>query len=255
MGPENAAPQGGPAVLRKELDTLLERVRALLSEVFDRLEIVADEVVARRRAALAKKGEFGVADLAALKPTLIEQASEQPGADGFGFLVAAGVLPDRDRHIEWWQRGAASFVQLRLNLDPKSADVYEYFEMEWFVNARDHSRGTVFGPYVDYFGADRYIFTFAHPAFDEGVFLGTAGADLQVNRFEPRLLDALRGTAYDAVLVGREKRVIAANTSRWLVGSRLPRMPRVGEDHFIAVDEVGVNSDWVLALAEDERRA
>ncbi|WP_067394315.1 cache domain-containing protein [Streptomyces thermogriseus] len=251
MCPEDAFRGDGSPEVAKELDTLLAGVRRLLTEVFDRLEKVADDVIGRRRAALADHGSFRVPDLAGIKPTLIEQASEQQAADGFGFLVAAGVLPDRDRHIEWWQRGSTGFVQLRLNLDPTSVDVYEYFEMEWFAAGRDHGRRAVHGPYVDYFGADRYIFTFALPVVDE-IFLGVAGADLQVRGFEPRLLAALRETTHDAVLVGPERRVIAANTSRWLVGSRLPETPRAGTGEFVAVGDVGLDSDWVLALAARE---
>ncbi|MGW0816394.1 PDC sensor domain-containing protein [Streptomyces viridiviolaceus] len=248
MCPEHAMRENGSPLVAEELETLLARVRRLLAEVFDRLEIVADDVVRRRRAALADHGSFRVSDLAGIKPTLIEQAGAQQAADGFGFLAAAGVLPDRDRHIEWWQRGSTGFVRLRLNLDPASVDVYEYFEMEWFAAGRDHARRAVHGPYVDYFGADRYIFTFALPVVDEN-FLGVAGADLQMHGFEPRLLAALGETTHDAVLVGPERRVIAANTSRWLVGSRLPSVPRAGVDEFVGVGEVGLDSDWVLVLA------
>lgn len=232
-----------------ELNALLERVRGLLAEVFDRLDTVAAEVVGRRRAAVAERGEFGVRELAGIKTVLTEQAAEQPAADGFGFLAAPGLLPDRERHIEWWQRGGTGFVQLRLNLDPSSVDVYDYFDMEWFAAGRDRGRRSVFGPYVDYFGADRYVFTVAAPVVDE-VFLGVAGADLRVSEFEPRLLGALRGAGgHDVVLVGPERRVIAANTSRWLVGSRLARMPRAGEAGIAEVGDVGLDSDWLLALA------
>ncbi|EFE68089.1 conserved hypothetical protein [Streptomyces viridosporus ATCC 14672] len=252
MCPGKTAQEGGSTVVAKrELDTLLERVSGLLREVFDHLETVAGEVVARRRAVLAEGGSFGVREVAALKPVLVERIDEQPAADGFGFFAAAGLLPERDRHFEWWQRGGTGFVQLRLNLDPSSVDVYDYFEMDWFAAGRDHSRRSVFGPYVDYFGADRYVFTLTAPVFDE-VFLGVVGADLRVNEFEPRLLRALRGGAHDAVLVGPEQRVIAANTSRWLIGSRLPRTPRSGEDGFVMVGEVGLDSDWVVALAPRE---
>lgn len=249
MRPEDALGENGsPSVAAEELDRLLARVRRPLTEVFGRLEVVAGDVIARRRAALADHGSFRVADLAGIKPTLLEQAGAQEAADGFGFLVAAGVLPDRDRHIEWWQRGSTGFVQLRLNLDPTSVDVYEYFEMEWFAAGRDDGRGAIHGPYVDYFGADRYVFTFALPVIDD-VFLGVAGADLQMHGFEPCLLAALRETTHDAVLVGPERRVIAANTPRWLVGSRLPETPRAGVGEFVAVGEVGLDSGWSLALA------
>ncbi|MFI6289019.1 hypothetical protein ACIBCM_30455 [Streptomyces sp. NPDC051018] len=248
MYPENTAPSGGTAEVGKELETLLEQVGGLLREVFDRLGTIAGEVVGLRRAALAERGAFTVRDVAAVKPALLRQLTEQPGADGFGFFTASGVLRDRDRHFEWWQRGGTGAVRLQLNLDPTSVDVYDYFEMEWFTAGRDRGRRSVFGPYVDYYGADRYVITLAAPVTDE-VFVGVAGADLRVAEFEPLLLGALRETGHDAVLVGPERRVIAANTSRWLVGSRLPRVPVAGQDGFVAVGEVGLDSDWVVALA------
>src|SRR5690606_27804166 len=184
-------------------------------------------------------GENGSPSVAAEELDRLLARVRRPLTDGFGFLVAAGVLPDRDRHIEWWQRGSTGFVQLRLNLDPTSVDVYEYFEMEWFAAGRDEGRGAIHGPYVDYFGADRYVFTFALPVIDD-VFLGGAGGDLQMHGFEPCLLAALRETTHDAVLVGPERRVIAANTPRGLVGSRLPETPRAGVGEFVAVGEVGL---------------
>ncbi|WP_455360175.1 cache domain-containing protein [Streptomyces sp. SYSU K21746] len=233
------------------LATLLERVRDLLGEVFSGPEAVAAEVVRRRRAAMASHDVLSAAHLAGLRPTVVEQLTAQPWADGLGFLAARQLLPDRERHIAWWQRGAADFVPLRLNLDPACVDVYDYFEMEWYAAARDHSRHAVFGPYVDYSGADRYVCTFTVPVVDE-VFLGVAGTDLRMSDLESRLLVLLRGAGYDAVLAGAERQVVAANTSRWLVGSRLPRMPQARHGVFLAAGEVGLDSGWVLALAARE---
>lgn len=226
----------------------LERLRALLGEVFAAPEALAGRVVAGRRAVLAAGGTYGTADLAGTKPLIIERLDALPEADGLGLLVAPGLLPDRERHIEWWQRGATGYVPLRLNLDPTSVDVYDYFAAEWYVAARDGGRRMVFGPYVDYSGADRYICTCTVPVYDGDRFLGVAGIDLRMDGLESRLLGALRGADRDAVLVGRERRVVAANCSRWLVGSRLPRAPRAGDGTFAAVGEVGMESEWTLAL-------
>jgi len=226
-----------------------ERLRGLLGEFFAGPEAVAAAVVARRRAVLDAGGTYGPADLAGVKPLMIECLDTRPEADGLGLLAAPGLLPDRDRHIEWWQRGATGYVPLRLNLDPDSVDVYDYFAIDWYVAARDGGRRMVFGPYVDYSGADRYICTCTVPVRDGDRFLGVAGIDLRMDGLEPRLLGALRGTGGDTVLVGRERRVVAANCSRWLVGSRLPRTPRAGDGTFAAALEVGLDSEWTLALA------
>ncbi|AXI80372.1 cache domain-containing protein [Peterkaempfera bronchialis] len=251
MGPEAQAPHGAAGSATAVLERLLARVRGLLDEVFAGPEAVAAEVVRRRRAVVAAGGAFRAADLAGLKPVIAEQLAAQPTADGLGFLAAPGLLPDRERHIEWWQRGGSGLVPLRLNLDPTTVDVYDYFEMEWYVAARDHGRRAVFGPYVDYSAADSYICTFTVPVADTA-FLGVAGTDLRMGDLESRLLGLLRGAGHDAVLVGPERRVVAANSPRWLVGSRLPGMPQPGDGVFLAAGDVGLDSGWVLALAARE---
>ncbi|WP_086722421.1 cache domain-containing protein [Streptomyces carpinensis] len=249
MATESRASQDAATMM---LDTLLQRVPDLLGAVFAGPEAVADEVVRRRRTVRVAGGVFGTADLAGLEPTVVRWLTEHPEADGLGFLAAAGLLPERDRHIQWWQRGATGFVPMRLNLDPTCVDVYDYFEMEWYAAARDHSARAVFGPYVDYSAADSYICTFTVPVVDGGEFLGVAGTDLRMSDLEPRLLGLLRRAGHDAVLVGAERRVVAANTSRWLVGSRLPQVPQAGDGVFLAAGEVGLDSGWVLGLAKPE---
>ncbi|MFI6358999.1 cache domain-containing protein [Streptomyces sp. NPDC050743] len=248
MAADSGAPHSGGEVL----DTLLQQVRDLLQAVFTGPQRVADEVVRRRRGVRAAGGVFGAADLAGLKPTVVQWLTEHPESDGLGFLAAAELLPDRERHIQWWQRGAAGFVPMRLNLDPTCVDVYDYFEMEWYAAARDHGARAVFGPYVDYSAADSYICTFTVPVVDGGEFLGVAGTDLRMSDLEPRLLGLLRRAGHDAVLVGAERRVVAANTPRWLVGSRLPRVPQTRDGVFLAAGEVGLDSGWVLGLADPE---
>lgn len=252
MCPENAGPQGGTAPggtpAADALGSLLAQVRALLTSVFADLEAVAAELVDQRRVVLEARGEYRVADMAALVPVITGALAARPDSDGLGFLAGPALLTDRERHIEWLQRSGPAFVPMRLNLDPTSVDVYDYFEMDWFAAARDHHRRAVFGPYVDFSGADQYVCTLTVPVLDD-VFLGVVGTDLRMSDFEPQLLRVLRSVGHDAVLVGAERRVVAANTPRWLVGSRLPRMPREDDGEFLAVGEVGLDSDWALALA------
>ena len=56
-----------------------------------------------------------------------------------GIVAAPGVVANKDRHLEWWQRTAAgdahadAFARIRLNLDPESIDLYDYLEMDWFT--------------------------------------------------------------------------------------------------------------------------
>jgi hypothetical protein len=93
-----------------------------------------------------------------------------------------------------------------------------------------------------------YTITATVPVVADGVFLGIAGADLVVGEVERRLLGVLRQTAEDAVIVSTERRVIAANTPRWLVGSRLPAMPTVAAG-YREVAELPLGIGWVVATA------
>jgi hypothetical protein len=52
-----------------------------------------------------------------------------------------------------------------------------------------------------------------------------------------------------AVLVTAERRVVAANTPRWIAGTRLSRLPAPGDGDFAAVAEIGADSGWLLAAA------
>ena len=202
-----------------------------------------------------------------------------PSADGAGIVAAPGVVGGRERHLEWWQRGASggdapdNYSRIRLNLDPESIDLYDYLDMDWFTVPRAEGRRYVYGPYIDFSGADRSILAMTIPVRDpahgqsgrggtassedgvsgtgDGEFLGVAGADIRMSHLEPALLAILRPLAAPAVLVTAERRVVAANTPRWIPGTRLDRFPRVGDDGFSAVKEVGADSGWLLAASHD----
>jgi hypothetical protein len=49
--------------------------------------------------------------------------------------------------------------------------------------------------------------------------------------------------------VTAERRVVAANTPRWISGTRLDRLPSAADGTFTAVTEVGADSGWRLASA------
>ena len=145
-----------------------------------------------------------------------------------GFVAAPFVVDGRERYMAWWQRINDRATRLRLNFDPTSIDVYDYLQMDWYRLAQRGQARVAYGPYVDYSGSDMYTLTVAIPIVVDGTFLGLAGADLVVGEVEHRLLEVLRQTTADAVVVSAERRVIAANTPRWIVGSRLAAMPSAG---------------------------
>ena len=226
----------------------LTRVRAALEEVFAPLEGIAAAFIAERRAAIDAGKELTAERVARLRDLIWGGLGTLPSADGLGFVAAPGAVEGRERHLEWWQRAASGgYTRIRLNLDPDSVDLYDYLDMDWFTGPRRDGRRHVYGPYIDFAGAEGYVLTMTVPARD-GEFLGVAGADIRMSALEPDLFAILRSAPAATVLVTGERRVVAANTPRWIAGSRLDRLPAAGDGTFEAAADVGADSGWVLAV-------
>lgn len=228
--------------LAEDATRSMEPLYALLGEI-------ADEVLRCRppRAALTE-AHFG-----ALHRRLAERLREERAVWGMGFIAAPFVVDGNERYLAWWQRTNDRVTRLRLNFDPTSIDVYDYLQMDWYRLAQRGQARVAYGPYVDYSGSDMYTVTATIPIVADGTFLGVAGADLVVGEIEHRLLEVLRRTGEDAVIVNAERRVIAANTPRWFVGSRLSAMPEAGRQSdptaFRDVAELPLGTGWVLGIA------
>ncbi|MBJ7465402.1 MAG: hypothetical protein JHD38_17340 [Mycolicibacterium sp.] len=209
------------------------------------LDAVAEEVLRSRppRAALTETHFSG------LQRLLAELLAREHGIWGMGFVAAPSVVEGRERYMAWWQRHNERVARLRLNFDPTSIDVYDYLQMDWYQLAQRGQQRVAYGPYVDYSGSDMYTITATIPVIADGTFLGVAGADLVVGDVERRLIEVLRHTDEDAVVVNTERRVIAANTPRWLVGSRLDTVP-TEDDTFHEVAELPLGNGWSVAVAK-----
>jgi hypothetical protein len=268
-------PSGGRPGAPAELAETAGRVRAALAEIFGRIRPIGAAFAAQRRACLAAGTDLTPDRLTGVRKIIWRQLDRLPAADGAGIVAAPGVVAGRERHLEWWQRTAAGddaaegYSRIRLNLDPQSIDLYDYLDMDWFTVPRAEGRRYVYGPYIDFSGADRSILAMTIPVLDPsggeggesgvrasgvrasggGEFLGVAGADIRMSHLEPALLAILRALAAPAVLVTAERRVLAANTPRWIPGTRLHRLPRPGDDEFTAVTADGADSGWLLAAA------
>ncbi|WP_137149552.1 cache domain-containing protein [Mycolicibacterium sp. CR10] len=238
---------------------LAEDASRSLEPIYELLADIAEDVLRSQppRAALTE-AHFG-----GLQRRLADLLQEERAVWGMGFIAAPFVVDGKERYLAWWQRNNGRVARLRLNFDPASVDVYDYLQMDWYQLAQRGQRRVAYGPYVDYSGSDMYTITATIPIVADGIFLGVAGADLVVGEVERHLLEALRQTGDDAVVVNTERRVIAANTARWFVGSRLPAMPVVGPSAdamaFREVAEMPLGTGWVLAIAwqdaDEQRRA
>ena len=66
------------------------------------------------------------------------------------------------------------------------------------------------------------------PLTRDGGFYGIAGVDIRMAELEPKLMAIIDRAPSDAVLINAERAVLAANTPRWVAGSRLASTPEVG---------------------------
>ena len=250
------------------------RVRAALEDMFGAVAEIGAAFAAQRQGCLAAGAALTPDRLSGMREVIWRQLRLLPGADGAGVVAAPGVVAGKQRHLEWWQRtmaadgGKDAFARIRLNLDPESVDLYDYLDMDWFTVPGKLARRYVYGPLIDFSGADRYVLTLTIPVFGdralgagtsgpghgpkaagEREFLGIAGTDIRMSHLEPELLAMLRPVPVPAVLVTGERRVVAANTPRWIPGTRLGRLPAPGDGTFAAVTEIGADSGWLLAAA------
>ncbi len=240
--------------LRRAVDEL-ERaagcVRQCLGSVFEALEPVTQAAVETRREVRQAGGTFAPSHLTQLRPIIAHQLRRNSVVEGMGFLAASDLFVDCERFLEWWRRDGESMAPLWLDLDPNSVDIYDYLEMEWFLRAQHESERSVFGPRVDYGGADSYVVTLTAPVLDER-FLGVVGADVRMAQLESQVERDFFQVERDFVLVNAERRVILTNSERWTMGARLARMPKVGDGTFDVLVDIGVSSQWVLAAAAVE---
>jgi hypothetical protein len=250
-----------------DLEAPGSRVRGALEGMFGAVAEIGAAFAAQRSGCLAAGAVLTPDRLSGMREVIWRQLGLLPGADGAGVVAAPGVVAGKQRHLEWWQRTSAAdggqdaFARIRLNLDPESVDLYDYLDMDWFTVPRTLGRRYVYGPYVDFSGADRYVLTLTIPVFSDSVhgdghaaagtreFLGIAGTDIRMSYLEPELLATLRSVPVPAVLVTGERRVVVANTPRWIPGTRLDRLPAPGDGTFAAVAEIGADSGWLLAAA------
>lgn len=236
---------------RSEIGAVTAAVSEVLEPTFGRIEQIAASVVASHP---IRGGRWQEGDLGRVQRMVLELIAEDDMLVGMGFVAAPGAVSDRERFMLWWQRDDGRTSRLKLNFDRSSIDVYDYVEMDWYrLPAQGRVRMTM-GPYIDYSGSELYIVTATVPVVVGDRFVGVAGADLLFADLEARLVNAMRATTNEAVIVNSERRVVAANSPRWAPGVRLPAPPTPGGDltgvPCQTVDPVPATPDWLLATIE-----
>ncbi|GAA1209319.1 hypothetical protein GCM10009608_51790 [Pseudonocardia alaniniphila] len=197
-------------------------IGTVVERVFHSVATVRDSVLDAHRTARQRGEPMADCDVTAMRETLVDLLHEKREiAVGLGVIVAPGFLADQPLRLEWWQcepeRGDPR--QLEVDLNPHSVGFYDYAAAEWFVVPRRTGHRHVVGPYVDVHGTDRYLLTLTVPVVADGEFVGVAGADIPVARFETLVLRELCDLAVDVVVVNPEHRVVLSTSARWLAGS------------------------------------
>ena len=197
-------------------------VSLAVERVFAAVSRVRELVLESNRTATDRGEALREVDVDALRPSLLQLLAETPTAIGLGVIFAPELLPRRG--LEWWQSAPDLSAPSRLEVDLRSdsLDFYDYAAAEWFVVPRQTGERHVAGPYVDVHGTDRYLLTFTEPIVADGRFLGVAGVDVPVARFETLVLQALSDLPVNVVLIAEEGRVVLSTWSRWVTGELVP---------------------------------
>jgi Cache domain len=213
----------GPTGIQEGQD-LLADITAAIGRVLASVTEVAEAMTSVAAAARAGRRPLRRADLAALRPLVAQVLARHRGfAAGAGVVLAPDALADAPRCIDWWWADQG-IGQLEVDLDPTSAEFYDYTTTEWYREPARTGQPCIAGPYVDYICTHEYTFTVSVPVTEEGRFVGVAGADILAGELERMLLPKLSllgRPGRPAVLVSGNGRVIASSTARILPGTVL----------------------------------
>jgi hypothetical protein len=229
-----------------EFERILREMDEYLERRLEPLEALAAEVAVLYQDA---DGVMSPSDLDVLVPGIKQRLAADPGMISFGFAAGPGAIRGSDRFLFWFQRGAKGIRRLSLNLSDGDPDLYDYFDTDWFGRAQRDRTPALYGPYVDYAGADFLVLTVAVPIVVGDRFVGIAGSDMDPGVIERALVSRIRELSGDAVIVGSDRSVLAAGSPRWMPGERLPVHPADQQDRWAAVGAMSAWTGWTFALA------
>lgn len=231
----------------------LRRIEAALDGVFADIERIASELERLWEGQAVQGKAPGPADLKPLRALADDLLTrDNRWMLGTGVVLEPGVLADCDMFCEWRHLvGEGRPAQLDLNFNRSSDSYYNYRDMPWFTQPRESGQRAVEGPYIDLYGQDAYILTFVRPLHCRGDFLGIAGADVHLGRFERILVPGLLQLEHDALLVNASGRVIASNTPRWLAGERFRMLEKGSRPGCLVTSLAGQHAHWQLVESLD----
>jgi cache domain-containing protein len=220
-----APPQPAPAGLPQDGAALLAAIGRRAGRVLASVAELGEAMTALDASSASARRPLRRDGLASLRPLAAGVVRRHRGlVAGAGVVLAPAVLADAPRWIEWcWADPHGGISRLDVDLDPGSAEFYDYTTTEWYREPARTGRQWVAGPYVDYICTHQYTFTLAVPLTQAGRFLGVAGADILADQVERLVLPGLARLGPPAVLVNGHGRVIASSSASILPGTVLAR--------------------------------
>ncbi|MBF8728920.1 PDC sensor domain-containing protein [Pseudomonas guariconensis] len=240
-----------------DVDVCASHIDATINSIFLKLETLAKTLVGIWETAEADGLTPSSKDLSPLRELIDSYLlADDSCIQGTGVVLEPGVLEDSGMYLEWLRVAAPNrTAPLTLNFNQRSESFYNYQNMPWFSQPKATGQNVVIGPYVDLYGADMYILTFAAPIQVEGRFIGIAGADIALNRFERLLLADLLKLQNEALIVSEEGRVIASNTANWMVGDMARHAFNRLETECKQVELGSTSAHWSLIARPTKRVA
>jgi hypothetical protein len=244
LGAAAVASGGAPAAARALCD-----VGAALEPIFDVPREHAGRFLALLQDRRAVTGELRRDDLTALDDAMVANlALRRRELCGVTVTVAPRLLADAELWMQWWAQGPK---QLRPQLDRTLPDFFDYTADEWFTVPVARGRTWLSDPYFDEGGADADIVTVSVPALLDGVVVGVATADLDLEGVAALCVPALRRLGAPAALVGEAGAVVATNDpARFPLGRPVADAARDG-----VVAHRSAALDWSLLVAGEARAA
>lgn len=251
--------EGGSEVLpglgREE--RLLGDVSQAVDEVFASVESLRLAMLSIVEEVVRAGRPLRRADLAGLRPVVAEALARHAGfTAGIGVVLAPDALEDAHLWIEWWWLNEEStLLPLEVDLDPTSAEFYDYTTTEWYREPQRSGERHIAGPYVDYICTHEYTFTVSTPLVERGRFLGVAGADILASQVERLVLPELAQLPCVAALTSGNGRVISSNSTELMPGMIVRRnRAGAGLQPVMGPDNAPPNSPLPWVLLEGEAR-
>ncbi len=203
-----------------EIERHVVKISATLDSIFNRIQIVSD-----RLKRVWQQGNHSGKQIASRDITQIITTVEGVLADAESYMVGAGVvftpgaLSDQQMYLEWRHYGdKGELIPLELNFYQGSKSYYDYTNRSWFKEPHETGMAYIEGPYIDLFGQNNYILTFAVPVLVDDEFVGIAGADIVLAELEEALTASLLGAKASLVIITNDARVVASSSADWSPG-------------------------------------